>query len=78
MYIFGQGIDNADYAEAIRYFRLSAECGSVEGQSNVGLMYYSGRGMNGERCGTFFCYLFIIIIILLLLPLLLLALLLEQ
>lgn len=45
MYIFGQGIDNADYAEAMRYFRMSAEAGSVEGQSNVGLMYYSGRGM---------------------------------
>ena len=34
-----------DYAEAVKWYRLAAEQGLVEAQSNLGRMYYYGLGV---------------------------------
>lgn len=44
MYENGRGVV-ADYAEAVKWYRKSAEQGSVFGQSNLAFMYLSGRGV---------------------------------
>ena len=35
----------ADYAEALKWFRLAADQGNAEAQNRLGLMYYQGRGV---------------------------------
>jgi TPR repeat protein len=34
-----------DYAEALKWYRLAAQQGSADAQSNLGLMYYNGQGV---------------------------------
>jgi TPR repeat protein len=36
--------DRRDFDEALRYFKLSAEAGNMNAQSNIGLMYFKGEG----------------------------------
>ena len=38
-----------DYAEAVRWYRLSADQGSATAQSLLGLMYQNGRGVTQNR-----------------------------
>ena len=40
----GEGVPQ-DYAEAMKWYRLSADQGVAEAQTNLGLMYYHGSGM---------------------------------
>ena len=47
MYAQGQGL-NQDYKEAVKWYRLSAEQGYADGQSNLGIMYAEGRGVTQD------------------------------
>ena len=49
MYDTGQGVPQ-DYAEALKWYRLSADQGDAMAQFNLGLMYE-----NGHRCATGLC-----------------------
>ena len=40
MYLYGKGVKQ-DYAKAFKLFTLAAEQGWVDGQLNLGHMYYS-------------------------------------
>ena len=44
MYYEGQGVTQ-DYKAAVRWYRLAAEQGLAEAQSNLGFMYGKGRGV---------------------------------
>jgi Sel1 repeat len=44
MYLEGQGVAQDD-AEAVKWFRLSADQGIAEAQYNLGLMFLRGRGI---------------------------------
>jgi TPR repeat protein len=44
MYFNGNGVPKDD-AEAARWFRLAAEQGRADTQSNLGLMYANGQGV---------------------------------
>ncbi|TAE99434.1 MAG: sel1 repeat family protein, partial [Runella slithyformis] len=44
----GYGV-NQDYAEAVKWFRKSAEQGNANGQSNLEAMYYIGKGVIKDR-----------------------------
>ncbi len=47
MYVKGQGV-KANNKEAIKWFRKSAEKGSVDAQNNLGVMYFNGRGLSQD------------------------------
>ena len=40
MYMYGKGVDQ-DYTKAFKYFSLAADQGWVDGQLQLGIMYYS-------------------------------------
>ena len=42
MYEYGRGVGQS-LTEAVKWYRLSAEQGFAEGQSNLGYMYETGR-----------------------------------
>ena len=44
MYSNGHGVVQ-DYAEALRWYKLSAAQNNAEAQNNIGAMYYSGQGV---------------------------------
>jgi uncharacterized protein len=44
MYASGQGVPQ-DYAEAVKWYRLSAAQGDAMAQSNLGVMYVNGQGV---------------------------------
>jgi TPR repeat protein len=44
---FGQGVDK-DYSRALRYFAQAAEQGWVDGQLQLGKMYYHGLGVRRD------------------------------
>jgi TPR repeat protein len=48
MYYKGDGVDT-DYAEALKYFRLSAAQGNPSGQMWIGEMYEMGFGVNQDK-----------------------------
>jgi TPR repeat protein len=41
-------IGNGDYAEAVKWFRLSAEQGYAKAQYNLALMYANGQGVSQD------------------------------
>ena len=47
MYDRGQGVKQ-DSAEAVRWYRRSANQGNAEAQFNLGLMYHIGRGVTQD------------------------------
>jgi TPR repeat protein len=47
MYAFGQGVPQ-DFAEAVKWFRRSAEQAEAVAQFNLGLSYESGRGVDQD------------------------------
>ena len=47
MYAFGQGVDK-DYAEALQWFRKSAEQGVPQAQFNLGVFYENGYGLDKD------------------------------
>lgn len=44
MYFNGQGVPQ-DYKEAVKWYRLAADQGHDNAQSNLGLMYFNGQGV---------------------------------
>ena len=54
MYQEGQGVPQ-DYAEAVRWYRKSAEQGDVKGQSALGLMYERGQGVAQDYVRAYMC-----------------------
>jgi uncharacterized protein len=51
MYGFGRGVPQDD-AEAVRWYRKSAEQGHPQAQYNLGYMYYYGYGVPRNRVGA--------------------------
>ncbi len=47
MYQFGRGVSQ-DYAEAVRWYRKSAEQGNATAQCNLGYMYEKGQGVSQD------------------------------
>lgn len=48
LYRDGKGGVEQDYAEAMRWYRMAAEKGDVNGQYNLGLMYATGDGVEKD------------------------------
>ena len=44
MYRNGKGVPQ-DYAEAVKWYRLSADQGNADAQYNLALMYHKGQGV---------------------------------
>ena len=44
MYGNGRGVPK-DYGEAVKWFRLAAEQGNADAQTNLGVMFQYGRGV---------------------------------
>ncbi len=47
MYMDGDGV-RQDYAEALKWFKLSADQGNPDAQWRLGLLYYSGEGVRQD------------------------------
>lgn len=47
MYDEGQGVEQ-DHAEAVRLYRLAADQGNMDGQSNLGISYAKGEGVTQD------------------------------
>ena len=51
MYGNGQGVLQ-NYAEAVRWYRLAAQQGNAQAQSNLGNMYHNGQGVLQDYAET--------------------------
>ena len=47
-YYYGRNGKTKDYAEAVKWFRKSAEQGNVDAQYNLGRMYNNGEGVKQD------------------------------